>query len=183
MTSVLFVFFFVQQLLVRISSSLIFVPVIRNVSLKIPGYNSTTINSTCHECLCAMLLNKTLISSFNCIANSQSCELFSQSDNINSSMLISNTASSVYFFKLPIVSTYQRTSSFSSELLWFSPHRRNRPCHISYWICIDRLGISIKNDHNGSFLFFSITISRKILKTQKIWFSHLETGNTELLSV
>lgn len=124
--------FLVQQLLVKISSSRISVPVIRNVSLKIPGYNSTTINSTCHECLCAMLLNKTLISSFNCIYNNQTCELFSQSDNINSSMLMSNTASSVYFISLPIASTSQDRSGSTGQLTCFSLHFE---CSIDFKNC------------------------------------------------
>ncbi len=42
------------------------IPVIHNISLQMVNYNSTIINGTCNECLCTMLLNLTLIFSFNC---------------------------------------------------------------------------------------------------------------------
>ena len=108
------------QFFVKISSSLISIPVIRNVSLKMSGYNSTTINSTCHECFCAMLLNKTSISSFNCIHKNQTCELFSLSLNTTSFSLISDTTSSVYFKSIPSIisiSTVPPTDQATSSLL------------------------------------------------------------------
>lgn len=119
------------QLVIRISSSMISAPVIRNVSLQIPGYNSTKINGTCRECLCAMLLNETSISSFNCIHTNQTCELFSQSLNTTAFSLVSDTASSVYFKSIPntipastVSPTDQDTSRFLSEsCLFFWPLR------------------------------------------------------------
>ncbi len=96
------------------------IPVIHNVSLQMPNYNSTTINGTCNECLCTMLLNITLIFAFNCFQNNRTCEIFSQSLNTNSFLLINNTASSVYFISLPTNdSTLASTSTTqnTSELL------------------------------------------------------------------
>lgn len=110
------------EFVIRISSNIVSIPVIRNVSLQMFGYNSTTINGTCHECLCAMVLNKTSISSFNCIHNNQTCELFFQPLNTTSFSLISDTTSSVYLQSIPniiskttVPSTDQDTSSFLSE--------------------------------------------------------------------
>jgi hypothetical protein len=104
------------------------IPVIHNVSLQMLNYNSTTINGTCNECLCTMLLNITLIFSFNCFQNNKTCEIFSKSLNTNSFLLINNTASSVYFISLPtndltlaMTSTTQNTSELL--LLYYSRNK------------------------------------------------------------
>lgn len=119
---VIFVGFLLLQYSAGISSSINRIPVIHNVSLEVFGYTPTTMNGTCDECLCAMLLNKTSISSFNCIQSNKTCELFSQALNTSLFSLINNTASSVYFITLPnnsstlaITSTAQYTSSFFRE--------------------------------------------------------------------
>jgi hypothetical protein len=96
------------------------IPVIHNVSLQMLNYNSTIINGTCNECLCTMLLNITLIFSFNCFQNNNTCEIFSKSLDTNSFLLINNTASSLYFISLPTIdSTLEITSTAqtTSELL------------------------------------------------------------------
>ncbi len=87
------------------------IPVIRNSSLQVLGYNSTIINGTCQECLCAMLLNSTSINSFNCFPNNKTCEIFSNSFLTSSFLLINNSASSVYFISLPIIGTTMVTNS------------------------------------------------------------------------
>lgn len=110
------------QFVAKIFSSTISIPVIRNVSLHMSGYNSTTINGTCHECLCTMLLNKTSISSFNCIHTNQTCELFSRSLNTTAFSLMRDTTSSVYLKSIPniisvstVPSIDQSSSSLSRE--------------------------------------------------------------------
>jgi hypothetical protein len=85
-----------------ILSSMNQIPVIYNVSLQMSDYNSTIINGTCNECLCAMVLNKTSIYAFNCFQNNGTCEIFSKAFNTSSFSLRNNSASSVYFISLPI---------------------------------------------------------------------------------
>jgi hypothetical protein len=106
------------------------VPVIYNVSLQMSDYNSTIINGTCNECLCAMVLNPTSIYAFNCFQNNATCEIFSNSFNTSSFSLRNNSASSVYFISLPtsdksVATTVvaQSTSSFTSKSLLCELHQ------------------------------------------------------------
>jgi len=101
------------------------IPVIYNVSLEMLDYNSTIINGTCHDCLCTMIMNSTMISAFNCFQNNNTCEIFSKSLKTDSFSFMNNTASSVYFISLPIndsataiTSATQNTSSFTSQSLF-----------------------------------------------------------------
>jgi len=117
--SYVFLFYYFET----ISSSINIIPVIHNVSLQMLDYNSTTINSTCDECLCAMLLNTTSISAFNCFQNNRTCEIFSGPLKISSFLLMNNSASSIYFASLPIDDetlttniVAQSTSDFTSKL-------------------------------------------------------------------
>ncbi len=118
--SYVFLFYYFEP----ISSSMnIVIPVIHNVSLQMLDYNSTTINGTCDECLCQMLLNTTLIYSFNCFQNNKTCEIFSKSLKTSSFLLMNNSASSIYFTSLPIddetlttTIAAQSTSNFISKL-------------------------------------------------------------------
>jgi hypothetical protein len=98
----IFIYVFLFHYSEMISSSMNNIPVIHNVSLQMLNYNSTIINGTCNECLCAMLSNSTSISCFNCFRNNKTCEIFSKSLENSSFALINNSASSVYFFSLPI---------------------------------------------------------------------------------
>jgi hypothetical protein len=120
----IFVFVFIFHSIGTISSSINKIPVIHNVSLRLFGYNSTITNGTCDECLCAMLLNTTLISTFNCFQNNKTCEIWSNYLKTSSLSLMNNSASSVYFISLPInditsetASSVQITSSFTSKSL------------------------------------------------------------------
>jgi hypothetical protein len=114
-----FLFYYFES----VSSSINIIPVIHNVSLRMLNYNSTTINGTCGECLCAMVLNPASIYSFNCFQNNNTCEIFSKSLTTGSFLLMNNSASSVYFTSLLIddetlTSTVvaQSTSDFTSKL-------------------------------------------------------------------
>ena len=109
-----------------ISSNIISICVIHNVSLLMFDPNSTTINGTCGECLCAMVLNTTSFSSLNCFENNKTCQIFPKSLETRSFTLINNSASSFYFFQLPIDNTTSTTvsivasTSISSSQLLFS---------------------------------------------------------------
>jgi alpha-amylase/alpha-mannosidase (GH57 family) len=107
----IFVYIFLFHYFETISSSVIHIPVIHNATLQMLDYNATIINGTCHECLCAMVLNTTSISAFNCFQNNNTCELFSKSLMTNSFSLINNSASSVYFISLPINNTVVAVTS------------------------------------------------------------------------
>jgi len=106
------------------------IPLIYNVSLQMSNYNSTIINGTCNECLCAMVLNPTSIYAFNCFQNNETCEIFSKAFNASSFLLRNNSASSVYFISLPISDkslattvVTQSTSSFTSKSLLCELHQ------------------------------------------------------------
>ncbi|CAF4151282.1 unnamed protein product [Adineta steineri] len=96
--------------------------------MHISHFNSTTtINGTCDQCICLMLMNVTSISSFNCFRNNNTCEIFSKPVVTSQLSLVSNSNSSVYFISLPIddiqlttAAIQETTSSFTS--LWY-----NRP--------------------------------------------------------
>jgi hypothetical protein len=120
----IFVYIFLFHSFEIISSSLSNIPVIHNATLQVLDYNSTTINGTCQECLCVMLLSETPISAFNCFQNNETCEMFFKSLTINSISLMNNSASSVYFILLPINDTIWTvatiadiTNSSTSKLL------------------------------------------------------------------
>jgi hypothetical protein len=107
-----------------ISSSMHSVPVIHNVSLQMLNYNSTIMNGSCNDCLCAMFANATPIYAFNCFQNNKTCEIFSKSLETNSFSLMDNSASSVYFITLPVnqpilatTVVAQSTGSFESKSL------------------------------------------------------------------
>jgi hypothetical protein len=93
-----------------IASSMNSITVIHNVSLRMLNYNSTIMNGPCQECLCAMFLNATPISAFNCFKNNKTCELFSNSLQSSFFTLTKNEASSVYFSSLPIDSPTSETT-------------------------------------------------------------------------
>jgi len=108
-----------------ISSNIISIGVIHNVYLLIFDSNSTTINGTCDQCLCAMVLNTTSFSFLNCFQNNNTCQVFSKSLQTKSFTLMNNSASSFYFFQLPFdnitsttVSRVESTRISSSELLF-----------------------------------------------------------------
>jgi hypothetical protein len=126
----IFIYIFVFYPFETILSSMNPVPVIYNVSLQMSDYNSTIINGTCNECLCAMVLNPTSIYAFNCFQNNATCEIFSNSFNTSSFSLRNNSASSVYFISLPtsdksVATTVvaQSTSSFTSKSLLCELHQ------------------------------------------------------------
>jgi hypothetical protein len=121
--SKLFVYMLLLLHFGMISSSIISIGVIYNVYLLIFNSNSTTINGTCDQCLCTMVLNTTLFSFLNCFQNNKTCQLFSKSFETRSFRLMNNSASSFYFFQLPFdnttstaVSSVASTSISSSEL-------------------------------------------------------------------
>jgi hypothetical protein len=121
----IFICIFLFRSVEAISSIVTNIPVIHNVSLQAFNYNSTTINGTCDACLCAMLLNTTEISCFNCFSNNNTCEIFSKSFTIGSFSLINNSAASVYFLLLPIneiastiISTAYTTSGLIGKSLY-----------------------------------------------------------------
>ena len=74
--------------------------IIRNVTLDIPGANTTIINSTCDECVCSLLANPAFFS-LNCRSDSLTCELYSTQDQNRSFSLLSGTSTSFYFRSLP----------------------------------------------------------------------------------
>lgn len=83
------------------TSNIARVPVIHHVSMSVVNYTSTTINATCNQCLCAMLLNLTMMSSFNCFPQNGTCEIFSSSLKTSALLLLNNSMSSTYFRSLP----------------------------------------------------------------------------------
>lgn len=111
----IFVCSLLLQHFVEICSGLDSIPVIHNASLNILGYNSTTINGTCDECLCVMLLNRISISAFNCIPNNKTCELFFLPLNTSLFWLRNNTASSVFFISLSGSSLATATASTAED--------------------------------------------------------------------
>jgi hypothetical protein len=132
----IFICMFLFRSVEAISSIVTNIPVIHNVSLQAFNYNSTTIDGTCHACLCAMLLNTTQISYFNCFPNNNTCEIFSKSFTIGSFSLINNSAASVYFLSLPIneiastiISTAYTTSSLIGKSLYLCVMQINLIIH------------------------------------------------------
>ena len=85
------------------------VSLIRNVSLTIPGANTTIINGTCKDCICALLLNTTFFA-VNCLVDNQRCELYSKADQNRSFSLIPGVSASFYFMSFPTFVAIESTS-------------------------------------------------------------------------
>lgn len=78
-----------------------FLAVSHNVSLVMPNANRSTINNTCNECICKMMLNESSISSLNCFRHRNACELFFTPLIFGSFSLINNSSSTFYALSLP----------------------------------------------------------------------------------
>ncbi|CAF0986704.1 unnamed protein product [Adineta steineri] len=118
---------------------------------------------TCETCLCAMLLNRTQISSFNCFYNNFTCELFSENFTINSFSLVDNLASSVYFLSIPninvtstVTSTTQNTNSLTSTS---SSYIVSLPFVTNTWNCINASSVNIPNNNTALYFKKNITNS------------------------
>lgn len=74
------------------------VAVVHNISMIMCNTNSTITNGTCHDCLCALMINAISPFFFNCFWTNNTCEIFFRSFETGSFMLINNAASSLYFF-------------------------------------------------------------------------------------
>ncbi len=151
------------------------IPVISNVSLQVLDSSSTTMNGTCHTCLCAMILNTTEIFAFNCFHNNDTCQIFSKSFTTNSFSLMNNSESSLYFLSLPInnetsaiTSAAYTTSSLMGKSLTLAIMQLNIIIH-RFLICV--------NDQTRI-----TTIFRSNLYTFSSYFSILKSSNVVLLS-
>ena len=96
--------------------------VIHNVSMITSNGKSSIMNGSCNKCLCAMLMNATLISGFNCYKTNETCEFFSNALESGSFWLMNSSISTFYVypsFILNIMSTMEVTTdsinSFPSE--------------------------------------------------------------------
>jgi hypothetical protein len=161
----IFFYIFLFHYFETISSSINNIPVIYNVSLRMLNYNATIMNGTCHECLCAMVLNVTSIYCFNCFQNNGTCEIFSTPLTTSSFSLMNNSASSVYFSSLPIddststiASIAQSTNNLSSK----SRHLRTRGPH----------AVLLKRKCRGNICL--VINSHEFLLPVKWWTSSLE---------
>jgi hypothetical protein len=94
----IFLVHYIETRLISMNS----IGIIQNVSLVMFNTNSTTINSTSKQCLCAILLNITSCSSFNCFKNNNTCEIFLKPLETGSFTLVNSSASSFYFFPFSI---------------------------------------------------------------------------------
>jgi hypothetical protein len=93
-----------------------YIRVIGNVSLVMSNTNSTLMNGTCNQCLCAALLNSTMsISSFNCFHNNNTCEMFTLSLANGSYSLMPLSTSSLYLFPLLTYKTISTTAFFAKN--------------------------------------------------------------------
>lgn len=90
------------------------VGIIRNVSVIAFNQSSTIINATCDECLCALVINRSFSSSFNCLSSNKTCQVLSQSLDPGSFTLVNNTPSSFYFFSKSINGITQTASEYTS---------------------------------------------------------------------
>ena len=95
-----------------VSTSVQSVGIVHNVSVKTFIVNSTIVNGTCHECLCAVLSNRTSSFFFNCFSNNSTCEMFVEPLIMGSFVVVDNAASSFYFLSWPIKNTISGTSEY-----------------------------------------------------------------------
>ena len=75
--------------------------VIHNASLSFPSINSTIVNGTCNECLCAAVTGGRNISSFNCFLNNHTCQLFVELLVTSSVTLMSDSTTILYLLSPP----------------------------------------------------------------------------------
>ena len=109
--------------LIMIQVEAVSLGIIRNVSLAIPGANSTLVNGTCEECVCSLLANPTFFS-HNCRSDTLTCELYATQDQNRPFNLLSGTSTAFYFRSLPTFAAttvmgdegvYQTTDTLMSE--------------------------------------------------------------------
>ncbi|UJR35357.1 hypothetical protein I4U23_028114 [Adineta vaga] len=96
MRYVLICIFLFYQLKV-INTSNISIGIIKNVSLIALGSQSAMMNGSCHDCLCAMLINPGNVTSFNCFLINNTCQLFSYYSPKASPFFINNSTYLFYF--------------------------------------------------------------------------------------
>jgi hypothetical protein len=97
----MFVIFMLSLLLRATLSDGLTIGVIRNALLSISGANTTIINGTCQQCLCAIIGSAWDISSFNCFLNNHTCELFVEPLTNSSSVTLRNDLASVIYLLSP----------------------------------------------------------------------------------
>ena len=85
---------------VTIESGAIPLGSIRNVSLKIPQGNTTTIHGTCQSCLCALVADSSLFA-LNCFSSNLTCEMHSKADQSKPFSLVNFAMSTFYFSSFP----------------------------------------------------------------------------------
>lgn len=91
-------FFFLIEYFQIVGSNKRSIGIVRNITVIPLNMTSTIINGTCHDCLCALVINESFSSSFNCFRNNNTCEVFSQSLDPGSFILMNNTPNVFYFF-------------------------------------------------------------------------------------
>ena len=84
---------------------------LHNVSVQLSDLNSTWVNGSYHECLCQMILNDSF-SSFNCFTNTNTCQMYSNTNRSRSYSVIRQQNSSFYFLSLPIASELSTNAPF-----------------------------------------------------------------------
>ena len=133
----IFVHVFLVHFIETISINTNSISVIRNVSLDVLDNNSTIINGTCRGCLCAVLLNITSSSSFNCFTNNNTRQMFSKSFETGSFTLVDTSTTSFYFFPF---STHETTSTPASTIQTTSISRSINSSHgrDTWFICTTR---------------------------------------------
>ena len=101
------------------------VGIIHNISLDILGASTTSINGTCQDCVCALLISSAFFA-LNCFHDNLTCQLHSTSNRNAPFSLIRSGSSSLYFLALPAFDTLTSTDNPSTtatvtatvEYLW-----------------------------------------------------------------
>ena len=101
------------------------VGIIRNASLTILNTSATTINGTCEECLCALLVNSTVFS-VNCFHENLTCQLHFTENQNKPFVLIDSANTAFYFVSLPTYVASQSTDSTTHEIT--SQSTSKSPC-------------------------------------------------------
>jgi hypothetical protein len=90
--------------------------VIRNMSLSISGANSTILNGTWDQCLCAITADTRNISSFNFFHSNNTCELFVDPLTASSVSLQNDSATVLYLLSLPKIGKISNSDASKSRV-------------------------------------------------------------------